>query len=72
MLLQSIDIVYVSKTIYLSVSFYELEAGSSHEVARAVVVNAIVLFEVAYLFNSRHLSESILNRRGFSGNQIAW
>ena len=27
---------------------------------------------VPYLFNSRHLSQSILNRRGFFGNPIAW
>ena len=68
-------IVYVSVLMALGtfgLFFYELEAGSSLEVARAVAVNVIVFFEVMYLFNSRHLSGSILNRRGFFGNRIIW
>jgi len=52
--------------------FYERALNSSLEVARAVAVNAIVFFEVAYLLNSRHLSESILNKRGILGNRIVW
>lgn len=68
-------IVYVSVLISLGtfgLFFYELELGSSMEVARSVAVNAIVFFEVAYVFNSRHLSESVLNRRGIMGNQFVW
>jgi magnesium-transporting ATPase (P-type) len=68
-------VVYVSMLISLGtfgLFFYELEHGSSLEVARAVAVNAIVFFEVAYVFNSRHLSDSVLNRRGIFGNQIVW
>ena len=68
-------IVYVSVLISLGtfgLFFYELELGSSLEAARAVAVNAIVFFEVAYVFNSRHLSDSVLNRRGILGNRIVW
>ncbi|WP_145429490.1 cation-translocating P-type ATPase [Symmachiella dynata] len=68
-------IVYVSLLISLGtfgLFFYELEIGSSLEAARAVAVNAIVFFEVAYVFNSRNLNDSVLNRRGILGNRIVW
>lgn len=68
-------ITYVSVLISLGtfgLFFYELQLGSSEEVARSVAVNAIVFFEVAYVFNSRHLTESVLNRRGFLGNRVVW
>ena len=68
-------IVYVSVLISLGtfgLFFYELEIGSSLEAARAVAVNAIVFFEVAYVFNCRHLTESVRNRRGIFGNRIVW
>ena len=68
-------IVYVSVLIALGtfgLFFYELRLGSNLEVARSVAVNAIVFFEVAYVFNSRHLSDSVLNRRGIFGNQVVW
>ncbi|MBD3675782.1 MAG: cation-transporting P-type ATPase [Planctomycetaceae bacterium] len=68
-------IIYVSILIALGtfgLFFYELELGYSLEVARSVAVNAIVFFEVAYVFNSRHLSDSVLNRRGILGNRIVW
>lgn len=68
-------IVYVSVLMALGtfgLFFYELKVGASLQAARAVAVNAIVLFEVAYLFNSRHLTNSIINRRGFFGNSVTW
>ena len=68
-------ILYVSLLMALGtfgLFLYELQVGTSLEVARAVAVNAIVFFEVAYLFNSRHLTDSILNRSGFFGNPIVW
>lgn len=68
-------IVYVSGLISLGtfgLFFYELRLGSSLEVARGVAVNAIVFFEAAYVFNSRHLSETVLNRDGIFGNAILW
>ena len=51
--------------------YYELWTGSSVEVAQAVAVNVIVFFEIAYLFNSRHLTECTLNRRGLFGNPLS-
>ena len=68
-------IVYVSILISLgtfALFFYELKLGSSLEVSRSVAVNTIVFFEVAYLFNSRHLSKSVLNARGIFGNRVVW
>ena len=35
-------------------------------------MNTIVFLEVAYVFNSRHLTDSILNRRGILGNRVVW
>lgn len=67
-------IVYVSVLMALGtfgLFYYELAAGSSLPVARAVAVNAIVFFEIFYLFNSRHLTGSVLNRDGLFGNPIA-
>jgi len=52
--------------------YYEVWTGSTLEVARAVAVNVIVFFEVAYLFNTRHLVECTLNRRGLFGNPVVW
>jgi len=68
-------ICYVSVLISLGtfgLFFYERQLGSSLEIARSVAVNAIVFFEVAYVFNCRHLSESVLDRRGFFENKIVW
>jgi magnesium-transporting ATPase (P-type) len=68
-------IVYVSVLMALGtfgLFYYELWTGSSLEVARAVAVNVIVFFEVAYLFNTRHLVECTLNRRGLLGNPVVW
>jgi magnesium-transporting ATPase (P-type) len=68
-------IVYVSVLMALGtfgLFFYEIAAGSSLETARAVAVNAIVLFEVAYLFNCRHLTNSSFNRRALFGNLAVW
>ena len=76
-----IDASLVWRTVYVSVLislgtfglfFYELDSGNSLKVARAVAVNTIVFFEVAYVFNSRHLSESVLHRRRIFGNPIVW
>ncbi len=68
-------ILYVSAMMAFgtfALFFYELHVGSSLAVARGVAVNAIVFFEVAYLFNSRHLTDSIINYRGFFGNRVVW
>jgi magnesium-transporting ATPase (P-type) len=48
---------------------YEMTQGASVEVARTVAVNTLVMFEIFYLFNSRYISEPILNVKGFTGNR---
>lgn len=52
--------------------YYELWAGHSERLARGVAVNAIVFFEVAYVFNTRSLTDSVINRQGFIGNRFVW
>ena len=76
-----IDIGLVWRIVYVSVLIalgtfglfgYEQRLGSSEEVARSVAVNAIVMFEVVYVFNCRRLRDSVLNRQGFLGNRAVW
>ena len=52
----------------LGLFFWELERGTSLEVARTMAVNTVVLGQMAYLFSSRHLFASVLNREGLLGN----
>ncbi|PTU73625.1 cation-transporting P-type ATPase [Pseudomonas mangrovi] len=52
----------------LGLFLWELQRGTSLETARTMTVNTIVLAEMAYLFSSRHLFASVLNREGFLGN----
>ncbi len=74
-----IDHVLVWRIIFVSalmaagtfgLFFYELSLGTGLDVSRTVAVNAIVFFEVFYLFNTRSLTDSILNRQGLCGNPI--
>jgi magnesium-transporting ATPase (P-type) len=51
--------------------FHELRSGTSLDISRTVAVNAIVSFEVFYLFNTRFLQEPVLNRAGLLGNRVA-
>ncbi|MCH9813856.1 MAG: cation-transporting P-type ATPase [Epsilonproteobacteria bacterium] len=48
---------------------WELEQGKSIEHARTVAVNTLIMFEVFYLFNSRYITDSILNWEGLVGNR---
>ncbi len=41
----------------------------SLETSRTVAVNGLVMFEIFYLFNSRYLKASVLNRRGLLGSR---
>ncbi|MDH3602704.1 MAG: cation-transporting P-type ATPase [Candidatus Tectomicrobia bacterium] len=51
--------------------FFEAQArGNSIEEARTVAVNALVFCEVLYLFNTRYLDASVLNRPGLFGNRM--
>jgi magnesium-transporting ATPase (P-type) len=47
---------------------YEM-AGVEIEFARTVAVNTLVMYEVFYLFNSRHLSAPVLNLEGLFGSR---
>ena len=50
---------------------YEREAGASIERARTVAVNTLVAFEIFYLWNTRHLLDSVLSREGLFGSRPA-
>ncbi len=67
-------IVFVSLVLLtgiLSLYLWALGRGGSVEVARTVAVNTLVIGEITYLFNSRHLSASSLNAEGLFGNPVA-
>ena len=55
----------------LGLFLWELERGENLEAARTVAVNALVVGEIVYLFNSRHLTDSVINREGLLGNPLA-
>jgi potassium/sodium efflux P-type ATPase len=48
---------------------WEMEQGASIEHARTVAVNTLIMFEIFYLFNSRYITDSILNWEGVTGNR---
>lgn len=50
---------------------WERSQGVDLDYARTVAVNTLVLFEIFYLFNSRYISASVLNIKGFFGNRYA-
>ena len=67
-------IVFVSLILLggiLSLYLWELGRSGSIEAARTVAVNTLVVGEITYLFNSRHLSASSLNPEGLYGNPVA-
>jgi magnesium-transporting ATPase (P-type) len=47
---------------------FETGRGSDIGTARTAAVNALVVGEIFYLFNSRHMTQSILSREGLFGN----
>ncbi|MFC0451315.1 HAD-IC family P-type ATPase [Rhodococcus jostii] len=53
----------------LGLFLWELESGTTVEAARTIAVDAIVITEMFYLINSRHIKASILNREGLFGNR---
>jgi len=55
----------------LGLFLWELSLGTSVETARTMAVNAIVVAEMFYLINSRHVLASVLNREGLTGNPKA-
>jgi magnesium-transporting ATPase (P-type) len=48
---------------------WELDQGASLQAARTVAVNALVMGQIAYLFNVRRFSESALSLKGLTGNR---
>ena len=55
----------------LGLFMWELSLGTSLETARTMAVNAIVVAEMFYLINSRHVLASVFNREGLTGNRVA-
>lgn len=53
----------------LGLFLLELHFGNSVENARTMAVNAVVVCEMFYLLNSRHIFDSVLNRNGLFGNR---
>jgi magnesium-transporting ATPase (P-type) len=67
-------IVFVSTLLVfggLGLFLWELHLNAPIEAARTAALNALVAGEIAYLFNSRKLSESVINREGILGNPVA-
>ncbi len=64
--------VFFVATILMTGTFglflWDMAQGSSIEHGRTVAVNTLVLFECFYLFNSRYISEPVINWQGLSGN----
>ena len=50
---------------------WELDHGATLETARTAAVNTLVIGEIAYLFNCRHIGASTLNWQGLTGNRYA-
>jgi magnesium-transporting ATPase (P-type) len=55
----------------LGLFLWEIARGMSSEVARTAAVNAIVVGEITYLFNSRFFSASSMTWQGLTGNRFA-
>jgi magnesium-transporting ATPase (P-type) len=65
-----VSLILVSGTFGLFL--WEREHGASIELARTVAVNALVMFEVFYLFSARYLFAPALTREGLSGNRFVF
>ncbi len=56
----------------LGLFLYEQHLGSTVATARTAAVNALVVGEIFYLFNSRFIRASSLSARSLSGNRYVW
>ena len=54
----------------LGLFVWELSRNTSLETARTMAVNGIVVAEMFYLLNSRHVLGSVLNWEGLTGNRV--
>ncbi len=52
----------------LGLFLWELSNGAAIETARTMAVSAVVVMEMFYLLNSRHIERSVLSREGLLGN----
>tara|TARA_R110002050_G_scaffold9504_1_gene33346 strand:+ start:500267 stop:502942 length:2676 start_codon:yes stop_codon:yes gene_type:complete len=67
-------IVFVSFILMLGtlgMFIWERSQNVDLEYARTVAVNTLVMFEIFYLFNSRYISDLVLNKAGLLGNKYA-
>ena len=55
----------------LGMFIWERSQNVDLEYARTVAVNTLVMFEIFYLFNSRYISDLVLNKAGLLGNKYA-
>ena len=55
----------------MGVYLYETAQGASIAESRAAAVNALVVGEIVYLFNSRYIESSVLSFGGLLGNRYA-
>lgn len=62
-----VSLILVAGTFGLFIWYRE--QGADIETARTIAVNTLVMFEVFYLFNTRFLSRSVLNREGIFGSR---
>ena len=53
----------------LGLFLWELDSGTSIETARTMAVNAVVVGEMFYLINSRHIFAPTANWKGLTGNR---
>lgn len=65
-------IVFVSLIMMMgtfSLFIWQISRGVDIAYARTVAVNTLVFFEIFYLFNSRYISESVINKQGLTDNR---
>ena len=55
----------------LGLFLWQLDQGMGLEEARTLAVNALVMGEICYLFNSRYIYDSVLSWEGLLGNRYA-
>lgn len=65
-----VSLILVTGTFGLFV--WEREHGATIEVARTTAVNALVMFEILYLFSVRRFWGLALTRAGLMGNPYVW
>ena len=60
---------FLMMTGALGLFLWELNNGVAVETARTMAVNAVVVAEMFYLVNSRHITAPVTNREGLTGNR---